>query len=89
MVGPNSPAFDDLRRRTDARGLVELAGTAVGASFVGAVAATLVVSEAVRELHGGHGADITTISLDTLDFTRAPATTDANVISLPAHGHRC
>jgi hypothetical protein len=88
-VIPNSPAFEDLRRRTDTCGLVELAGKAVGASFVGAVAATLVVSEAIRELHGGHGADITTISLDTLDLTRAPATGDANVVSLPIREHRC
>jgi hypothetical protein len=82
-ITPKSPAFEDLRRRTDACGFVELAGKAVGASFVGAVAATLVVAEAVRELHGGHGADITTISLDTLDLTRAPATGAADVISLP------
>jgi hypothetical protein len=86
---PNSPAFEDLRRRTDACGLVELAGKAVGASFVGAVAATLVVSEAIRELHGGHGADITTISLDTLELTCAPATADADVIALPLQGHQC
>jgi hypothetical protein len=79
-VIPTSPAFEDLRRRTDACGLVELAGQAVGASFVGAVAATLVVSEAVRDLHGGHGADITAISLDTLDLVRAPAATESDVI---------
>jgi hypothetical protein len=80
---PDSPAFDDLRRRTDTCGLTELAGKAVGASFVGAVAATLAVSEAVRELHGGTGSDITTISLDTFDLIHTPATTIANVVSLP------
>jgi hypothetical protein len=83
MIVPNSPAFDDLRRRTDTCGLAELAGKAVGASFVGAVAGTLAVSEAVRELHGGVGADITTISLDTLELVRTSATADANVIALP------
>ncbi len=35
-VVPNSPAFEDLRYGTDPCGLVELAGKAVGASFVGA-----------------------------------------------------
>ena len=86
VVVPNSPAFDDLRSRTDTCGLVELAGKAVGASFVGAIAATLVVSEAIRELHAGQGADITMLSLDTLELTRAPSAAVADVIPLPVRG---
>lgn len=80
---PDSPAFADLARRIDACGLVELAGKAVGAAFVGTVAATLVVAEAIKGLHGGHGADITTLRLDTMDLTDAPATALADVVALP------
>jgi hypothetical protein len=80
---PGSPAFQDLSHRVDACGLVELAGKAVGASFVGTVAACLAVAGAVRELHGGSGSDITTIDLDTMHSTRAPATVSADVIALP------
>jgi hypothetical protein len=79
-VVPASPAFDDLRGRTDACGLNELAGKAVGAAFVGAVAATLVIAEATRELHGGTGADVTALNLDTLDQTRAPASKFGDVV---------
>jgi hypothetical protein len=80
---PNSPAFEDLRRSADTCGLTKLAGKAVGASFVGAVSATLAISEAVRELNGGAGTDITTISLDTFDFVHTSATSAANVVPLP------
>jgi hypothetical protein len=34
-------------------GLIEVAGRTVGAAFVGAAAGTLVVADAIRELHGG------------------------------------
>jgi hypothetical protein len=83
VVVPDSPAFADLRERYDACGLVELAGKAVGAAFVGTVAACLGIAETVRELHGGSGFDITTYRLDTLDSTRAPATVTADVIAAP------
>jgi hypothetical protein len=39
---------------------VTLAGKAVGASFARVVAATLAVAEAVREVFGGQGTDVTT-----------------------------
>jgi hypothetical protein len=64
---PDTPAFNDLRDRVDACGLTELAGKAVGASFVGAAAATLAVAEAVRELHGGHGRDVVAVSVESLE----------------------
>lgn len=79
---PESPAFDDLTLRGDACGLVELAGKAVGASFVGAVAACLAVAEAVRGLHGGVGFEIATLDLTTIDPTTAPARNDADVFPL-------
>jgi hypothetical protein len=83
---PDTPAFADLRGSTDACGLVTLAGKAVGASFVGAVAATLAVAQAGRELFGGQGTDVTTVNPDTLELSGAPATSGGDVISLPLSG---
>ncbi len=80
---PDKPAFEDATARTDACGLVELAGKAVGASFVGVIAATLAVAEACRELHGGIGHDVLTYDLLTAEATAATALTAAEVISLP------
>lgn len=82
-VVPDTPAFTDLRGRTDACGLAELAGKAAGASFVGAVAATLAVAEAVRELHDGQGIQVTAVSLDNLELSCVAATSVGDVISLP------
>lgn len=45
----------------DTCGLVELAGEAVGAAFVGAIAVCLAVTEAVRELHGANGLDVVAV----------------------------
>ena len=49
------PAYKRLLREgtLDQCGMTMLAGKAVGAPFVGAVAATLVLSEILRHLHGG------------------------------------
>lgn len=49
------PAYQRLLREgtLDQCGMTMLAGKAVGAPFVGAVAATLVLSEILRHLHGG------------------------------------
>jgi hypothetical protein len=80
---PASPAFTDLAAHHDQCGVVQLAGKAVGASFVGIVAACLGVAEASRELHGGEGHDIRTLDLTTMDSSTAPATTPANVVSAP------
>lgn len=84
---PDTPAFNNLRYRVDACGLTELAGKAVGASFVGAAAATLAVAEAVRELHGGHGRDVTAVSLDSLEPQSAPATVVGDIVSVPLRGY--
>ncbi len=50
----------------DKCGITQLAGKAVGAPFVGSVAACLVLSEVLRQLHGGQVHDL--ISLDLLDL---------------------
>lgn len=80
---PSTAAFADLKERHDACGVTELAGKAVGASFVGIVAGCLAVAEAVRELHGGQGFDIMALDLLALDSNAAPAKVSANVISSP------
>jgi hypothetical protein len=69
------PAYSELVDRLIAEGgdrgdaecgLVEIAGTTVAASFVGAVAASLTLSEPLRLLHGG-------LSCDALGFSlRSP-----------------
>jgi hypothetical protein len=52
---PISPAYQALleQRVVDRCGMTLLAGKAVGAPFVGAVAASLVVAQVLRVLHGG------------------------------------
>lgn len=54
------------RKELDRCGVTLLAGKAVGAPFVGAVAATLVLSEVLRHLHGGPNHDL--IDLDLLSI---------------------
>jgi hypothetical protein len=80
---PDTPAFADLAEHHDTCGVVELAGKAVGASFVGITAACLAVAEATRELHGGIKHDILTLDLLTLDSDSAPAARSADAISCP------
>lgn len=61
------PAYDDLKRhgRLDACGITRLAQVAVGAPFVGMVAATLVVGQALRAVAGSPRA--TVVNLDLRD----------------------
>ncbi|QQE77286.1 hypothetical protein [Alicyclobacillus sp. SO9] len=61
------PAYQVLGDKVEACGLVELAGVAVGAPFVGTVAACFVVSELVRLLNGGPLFDIIQGDLRNLD----------------------
>jgi hypothetical protein len=66
------PAYTDRTARTgDECGTVEIAGRAVGASFVGATAGALVVAEAVRAVRGEHGHEVVTASLRDLDEAQA------------------
>ncbi|WP_328855387.1 hypothetical protein OHB01_12635 [Microbispora hainanensis] len=80
---PDQPAFKDAESRLGRCGVVELAGKAVGAAYVGAIAACLTVAEAVRELHGGPGHDILTLDLVTHDARTASAETRANIVHAP------
>jgi hypothetical protein len=71
-VVPKTPAFDDLGRR-DPCGVVQVAGTAVGAAFVGVIAACVAVTEAVREVMGQPGYDVINLHLRTADVFTAAA----------------
>jgi hypothetical protein len=65
----DEPAFQDLEHRTGDRcGVLELAGRSVATTFVGVMAACLVVSEPIRRLHGGSA--IASLSLDLKDPRR-------------------
>ena len=53
------PAYEKLAAAgVDQCGLAQLAGRTVGAPFVGAIAASVVISEALRVVNGGHGYDL-------------------------------
>lgn len=75
------PPYADLQKRlaetsdlTDAEircGMVDLAGTGVGAAFVGCVAATLVLSEVLRTLAGGPRFEVLSVSLRSSHKLRA------------------
>jgi hypothetical protein len=78
---PDTPAFGDLRQRHDQCGVVDLAGKAVGASFVGVIAACFAVAEASRELHGGKGLDVLSVDTTSMEFLVDPARQTADVVS--------
>lgn len=80
QVGAWAADSPKLQERYDPCGVIELAGKAVGASFVGITAACLAVAEATREVHGGIGLDIMTLDLMTRDSDAAPAAMPADVI---------
>lgn len=69
---PHTSAFDDLNRR-DACGAVLFAGTAVGAAFVGVIAACLAIAEATRPLLGGTSLDVLSLHLHSVDLDAAPS----------------
>lgn len=76
VVLPRNRAFDDLSRR-DACGAVQLAGTAVGAAFVGVIAACFAIAEATRQLLGGMSLDVLSLHLGTADLDVAPASRES------------
>lgn len=77
---PATAALADLERR-DQCGSVELAGTAVGAAFVGTVTAALAIAQSTRAALTGDGFDTITVHMQTDDVTLAPATGNADVIA--------
>lgn len=62
---PVTPGFEDLNSRFDRCGVVTLAGKAIGVPFVGAIAACLAVTEALKELHGLPGAEVAGLDIAT------------------------
>ncbi|HCG00011.1 MAG TPA: hypothetical protein DEV93_05655 [Chloroflexi bacterium] len=80
---PSNEAFNDLRQNFEACGVVELAGKAVGASFVGIIAACLAVAEPGRELHGGSGIEVVNLALRSNDLKKAPAATKGDIVPSP------
>ncbi|MEV4654822.1 hypothetical protein [Micromonospora sp. NPDC049301] len=71
-------ALADLERR-DPCGSVQLAGTAVGAAFVGVVTACLGVAQGARAALSGDGFDVINLHLETDDVDLAPATCEVEV----------
>jgi hypothetical protein len=77
----HSRAFEDAARR-DECGAAELAGIAVGATFVGIIAACLAIAEAVRPLHNGDGHDALSVHLGSDDWD--PVLSEVGVDIIPA-----
>lgn len=69
------PAYGALLRTgaLDQCGVTELAGKAVGAAFVGMFAASLVLSEVLRVLHGGCANEVVDLNLIELEHRRLVA----------------
>ena len=69
------PGYQNLLKcgQLDRCGITLLAGKAVGAPFVGAVAATLALSEILRMLHGGVLHDTIDLDLQAVDYRTAVA----------------
>lgn len=67
------PAYAGMlaRGELDRCGVTLLAGKAVGAPFVGAVAATLVISEVLRLLHGGVLHELINLDLKAPEYRRS------------------
>lgn len=70
----DKPAYQALKKQgMDSCGLAQLASRTVGVPFVGVVAASLVIAELVRRLHGGAGLELASGSVASLeDFEVIP-----------------
>lgn len=69
----NMPAYQSLKRKgMDRCGLTQLASRTVGVPFVGVIAASLVIAELLRRLHGDNGLELASGSVAALeDFETA------------------
>lgn len=76
---PDTPVFNHIKQHNPC-GAVELAGTAVGAAFVGVTAACLAVAEGVRTVLAGDGHDLINLHLHTNQLNTAPATGHVDII---------
>ncbi len=86
------PAYQALKQQGfDRCGLAQLASRTVGVPFVGAVAASLVLSELLRRLNGGQAYELIASSVSALEDTET-IPISCNTYSfghLPAAGHSC
>ncbi|MET7971256.1 hypothetical protein [Micromonospora sp. NPDC005305] len=71
-------ALAELERR-DPCGSVELAGTAVGAAFVGAITACFAIAQGVRAVQTDDGFDVINVHLQSGDAFQAPATGETDL----------
>lgn len=70
---PDNSAIREMHEQ-DPCGALVVAGTAVGVSFVGVVAACLAVAEVIRDLHGGAARAVATYTLGEADLRTVLAT---------------
>jgi hypothetical protein len=64
----NMPAYQALKHEgMNPCGLTQLASRTVGVPFVGLIAATLVIAEILRRLHGGDGLELASGSVAALE----------------------
>jgi hypothetical protein len=86
------PAYEDMLKSgaLDRCGVTLLAGKAVGAPFVGATAATLVITEVLRLLHGGPNHEVIDLDLKAPEYRSVVLTqTDFSTLNpgyVPAGG---
>lgn len=77
------PAYQALAAEgVDRCGLTQLAGRTVGAPFVGAIAATIVISELLRLVNGAHGYDLVDGHLRNLDHRTVVAAQELPPVNL-------
>lgn len=80
---PGTQAFEDLRKEFEECGVIEVAGKAVGASFVGIVAATIAISQTMCEYLGVGGAEILRLDLSSIYLESDPCVIPADIIGIP------
>lgn len=78
-----NPAYDNLREHgVEECGLLQMASRSVGVPFVGMVAATLVVSELLRQLNGGSTMEVIDVTLRDINLREiVPASRDMSRIN--------
>ena len=84
-VSPQGRGYDDLvaRGTLDQCGLLGFGETAIGAPFVGAVAASLALAEILRILHGGGAHEVINLSLRASDFIETVTSSEAAKAQIP------
>lgn len=85
-IPPRGRGYDDLvaRKTLDQCGLLDFGETAIGAPFVGAVAASLALAEILRILHNGHAHEVINLSLRAVDFIETVTSTESRKAQVPS-----